>query len=137
MPVTPLSSVNKTEFPVDLPFAEIGESTASVSKISPKEGSPDYVGNSPASKTFIPTGGSNSAPATPIPFRKSFDDSFERESPVSMDEGGESDRATLSSSYDQLFRGELTPPQTPVRGPADYVTPTAGTTTTFDPQTIS
>jgi len=123
--VTPLSSFNKNEFHVAPPSDKLDESAVSIPP-----------SNSPGSKKSVPSSGSDSAPATPVQFGKRFDD-FEEESPLSMDEAGESGRVTPSSSYDQVFRGELTPPQTPVRGPADYVTPNSSLRATFDPQLLS
>ena len=125
MQVNPLSSLNMKEFPVASSSDQLDESAVSNPKLL------DIAANSPGSKQSVPPGGSNSAPETPVHFGKRFDD-FEEESPLSMDESGESGRVTPVS----VFRGDLTPPQTPVRGPADYITPTTAKAT-LDPQLLS
>mmetsp|Transcript_11866 Transcript_11866/g.21915 ORF Transcript_11866/g.21915 Transcript_11866/m.21915 type:complete len:1141 (-) Transcript_11866:103-3525(-) len=108
-------------------------------KLSPKEASPVPVGSSPGRKSLLRMG-SNSAPATPVHFGKRFDEIEQSDSPLSMDEG-ESGRKSLKTSFTEQYgfqipNLDLTPPQTPVRGPADYVTPTVARAT-INPQLIS
>lgn len=75
---------------------------------------------------------SNSAPTTPIHYGRSFGES---ESPTDVEDGGcvtFNEKPTIFTIPDL----NLTPPQTPVRGPADYVTPTVGRGT-ISPQLLS
>mmetsp|Transcript_9796 Transcript_9796/g.21205 ORF Transcript_9796/g.21205 Transcript_9796/m.21205 type:complete len:1067 (-) Transcript_9796:123-3323(-) len=146
--ITPLTSFHEQEFP-SLPLDVMADEIQVVRKpkLSPKEMSPDLVaaGTSPrpSSKTFVRMG-SNSAPATPIHFGKRFDEAEQADSPLNTDEGGGSCGIGRVSFNEQIAfhmpnLGNLTPPQTPVRGPADYVTPTtvARATAKLDPQLIS
>lgn len=75
---------------------------------------------------------SSSAPTTPILHGKSFG---ENESTIDAEDGGGvtfNEKPTIFTIPDL----NLTPPQTPVRGPADYVTPTVGRGT-ISPQLLS
>lgn len=84
--------------------------------------------------------GSNSAPATPIHMGRRFDD-IDQNSPPALNmtpdavEGGGVRFATESVFRMPDFALDLTPPQSPVRGPCDYVTPTVGRPT-IDPTLI-
>lgn len=96
-------------------------------------------GSGSGSKSLLRMG-SNSAPATPLHMGRRFDEVDQGDSPLSMDaddtpEGG--GRVTFKDAA--VFKMpdlDLTPPQTPVRGPSDYVTP-ASSRATFDPNLIS
>ena len=102
---------------------------------------------SPSRKNFIRTG-SNSAPPTPIHFGRRFDEIEQRTpSSLSMDEDDVARRPSSGSGRvtfnEQCVSAkftipdlDLTPPQTPVRGPADYVTPTVARAS-MNPQLIS
>lgn len=126
----PLGSSSEKKIPVAPPVDEPDKSAVNIPK------SPGHTRNSLGSTNRVPTGVSNSAPATPVHAGKRFGD-FELDSPVSMDDCEDSRLVTpLASSYNQVFRGDLTPPQTPVRGPADYVTPT-GAKGTMEPLSLS
>ena len=80
--------------------------------------------------------GSNSAPATPVHMGRRFDD-IEQNSPVLNLSAHVLDTDKLPS--DSMFTMpdlDLTPPQTPVRGPIDYITPTLDRPT-IDPKVLS
>ena len=131
--ITPINSFNEKESsPVP---------AAPMPKYSPAE-SPEFTGGSPSrpssagmSKSFIRMG-SNSAPATPIHFGKRFDEIEQADSPLSMDDEDGTGRVSFSEQVFKMPDLDLTPPQTPVRGPADYVTP-ASSRTTLDPKLLS
>ena len=92
---------------------------------------------SPKKLSFLRQG-SNSAPATPIHMGRRFDDIDQNSPPLNL-----SIDAIDSVRFgpDTVFRMpdlalDLTPPQSPVRGPADYVTPTVARPA-IDPNLIS
>mmetsp|Transcript_22709 Transcript_22709/g.40463 ORF Transcript_22709/g.40463 Transcript_22709/m.40463 type:complete len:1094 (+) Transcript_22709:257-3538(+) len=92
-------------------------------------------------KTFVRMG-SNSAPATPDHFGKRFDEIDQVDSRLSINEvdGGDSSVSFNDQvAFEMPDIGNLTPPQTPVRGPADYVTPisAARATAMVDSQLMS
>ena len=103
--------------------AAIGRTAASSPKASPRD--------SPSHKTFMRLG-SNSAPATPNCGPR-YD--TRPESPMSVDEGQLRVSFTGNGQY-EIPELDLTPPQTPVRGPTDYITPTVGRAT-LDPSVLS
>ena len=85
----------------------------------PKDLSPE-LSSSPPSSVVFHRQGSNSAPATPSHVGKRFDAVDQTDSPV-IDEN----RVTFDEQVFAIPPLDLTPPQTPVRGPQDYATPTA------------
>ena len=85
----------------------------------PKDLSPELSSSPPSSAVFHRQG-SNSAPATPSHMGKRFDSVDQTDSPV-IDEN----RVTFDEQVFAIPPLDLTPPQTPVRGPQDYATPTA------------
>ena len=101
--------------------------------------SPESIGSLPAKGSFLRQG-SNSAPPTPIHYGKRFDDIDQHvDSPLLTGIGeNESGRVSFSDKQDifSIPQLDLTPPHTPVRGPSDYVTPTAARGT-LHPQVIS
>jgi len=123
-PPTPsdLGPSGKT-MPLDGDAAAIGRTAASSPKASPRD--------SPSHKTFMRLG-SNSAPATPNCGPR-YD--TRPESPMSVDEGQLRVSFTGNGQY-EIPELDLTPPQTPVRGPTDYITPTVGRAT-LDPSVLS
>eukprot|EP00581_Thalassiosira_minuscula_P016918 CAMPEP_0183712476 /NCGR_PEP_ID=MMETSP0737-20130205/7589_1 /TAXON_ID=385413 /ORGANISM="Thalassiosira miniscula, Strain CCMP1093" /LENGTH=1146 /DNA_ID=CAMNT_0025941093 /DNA_START=245 /DNA_END=3681 /DNA_ORIENTATION=+ len=125
---TPLSSFNEKEFLVARPLSETNEMLAKKPKLTPKASPHDADENSPGRKApiFVRMG-SNSAPATPIHFGKRFDEIEQADSPASMGEDVFLRRSLPNDQPGfQLPNLDLTPPQTPVRGPTDYITPTVG-----------
>ena len=155
---TPLSSFNEKEYsPISARLSHSGGSQVtppSATKLvggllvaEPKKdispvlsaGSPAR-GGIPSNKSLIRMG-SNSAPATPLHYGKRFDDIEQPdESPLSMDDD-ENEARVAFNQHPDVFRMpdldlDLTPPQTPVRGPADYVTP-ASSRPTLDSQLLS
>mmetsp|Transcript_21752 Transcript_21752/g.44443 ORF Transcript_21752/g.44443 Transcript_21752/m.44443 type:complete len:1071 (-) Transcript_21752:253-3465(-) len=81
--------------------------------------------------------GSSSAPPTPIHYGKRFDDIEQRvDSPVVTEEHGRVSFDVKGPNVFSIPTLDLTPPQSPVRGPSDYVTPTAKRTT-LHPQLLS
>ena len=83
--------------------------------------------------------GSNSAPATPQHMGRRFDD-IEQNSPPLLNMSGDALEGVVRfAPSETVFRMpnlDLTPPQSPVRGPSDYVTPTVGRHT-IDPNLLS
>jgi hypothetical protein len=91
---------------------------------------------SPKKVSFLRQG-SNSAPATPNHIGRRFDD-IEQNSPPLLNLSSDAMDA-VRFAPETMFRMpdlDLTPPQTPVRGPSDYVTPTVGRPT-IDPMLLS
>mmetsp|Transcript_25400 Transcript_25400/g.38356 ORF Transcript_25400/g.38356 Transcript_25400/m.38356 type:complete len:688 (+) Transcript_25400:2-2065(+) len=91
---------------------------------------------SPKKVSFLRQG-SNSAPATPNHIGRRFDD-IEQNSPPFLNLSSDAMDA-VRFAPETMFRIpdlDLTPPQTPVRGPSDYVTPTVGRPT-IDPMLLS
>ncbi|KAL7433533.1 hypothetical protein ACHAXM_003735 [Skeletonema potamos] len=79
---------------------------------------------SPKKSSFLRQG-SNSAPATPIHMGRRFDDIDQNSPPLLSSDAP----VGVRFAPENVFRMpdlDLTPPQSPVRGPADYVTPTVG-----------
>mmetsp|Transcript_32638 Transcript_32638/g.68624 ORF Transcript_32638/g.68624 Transcript_32638/m.68624 type:complete len:1139 (-) Transcript_32638:104-3520(-) len=136
---TPLGSFNETESPMLALPLDAPDVITPIRKppLSRKEVSPDLSASPARTKTFLRMG-SNSAPPTPIHFGKRFDETEEADSPLSMDAVDESGSVSFNEQYAVFTMPDLdlTPPQTPVRGPADYVTPTAARGT-FNPQLIA
>lgn len=146
--VTPVGSFNERESPVVLPLNAMGEASVRKPSLSPKEISPNLpLGLLPlGSPSRTSSGGSkgyarmgsNSAPPTPIHYGKRFDeiDQAVGDSPLSLE--GDERRISFSEQCAVFTMPalDLTPPQTPVRGPADYITPTVARAT-LDPQLIS
>eukprot|EP00804_Cyclotella_cryptica_P029592 CCRYP_017295-RA/>CCRYP_017295-RA protein AED:0.13 eAED:0.13 QI:410/1/1/1/0.88/0.8/10/301/1054 len=66
--------------------------------------------------------GSSSAPPTPSHIGKRFNTIDQTDSPLGIGSDG---RVTFGENIFSIPPLDLTPPQTPVRGPQDYVTPTA------------
>ena len=99
-----------------------------------REASPDLSGTpSPGLTNFVRMG-SNSAPATPMHYGKRFD---EMDSPLST--GGDNTGNVSFNEQCDVFtipNLDLTPPQTPVRGPSDFITPTVGRLT-LDPHLLA
>lgn len=82
--------------------------------------------------------GSNSAPATPNHIGPRFDD-IEQNSPPLLNMSSDGLDGVRFASETTMFKIpdlDLTPPQSPVRGPSDYVTPTVGRPT-IDPKLLS
>ncbi|KAL7539661.1 hypothetical protein ACHAXR_009485, partial [Thalassiosira sp. AJA248-18] len=142
---TPLSSFIEKESlivgPLDIASEnEIGLPVRKPTLI-PKEVSPDLSARgtpSPGRKGFVRMG-SNSAPATPVHFGKRFDETEQADSPLSMDADDENTGGVSFNEQCAVFTMpdlSYTPPQTPVRGPADFVTPTVGRAT-LHPELIS
>lgn len=140
---TPLRSFNEME-PLDTTpkNAEIVAAPARKPTLIPKNGSPDLMSAaipSPDRKHFVRMG-SNSAPATPLHYGKRFDEIDQvAESPHGMDEDGENVGGVSFNEQCAVFTVpdlDLTPPQTPVRSAADFITPTVGRPT-LDPNLIS
>jgi hypothetical protein len=78
------------------------------------------LSSSPPTTALFHRQGSNSAPATPSHIGRRFDAIDQSYSPV-IDEN----RVTFDEQVFSIAPLDLTPPQTPVRGPQDYATPTA------------
>lgn len=78
------------------------------------------LSSSPPQTVVFHRQGSNSAPATPSHIGKRFDAVDQTDSPL-IDEN----RVTFDEKILAIPPLDLTPPQTPVRGPQDYATPTA------------
>lgn len=81
---------------------------------------PTELSSSPPATVLFHRQGSNSAPATPSHIGRRFDAIDQSYSPV-IDEN----RVTFDEQVFSIPPFDLTPPQTPVRGPQDYATPTA------------
>jgi hypothetical protein len=81
---------------------------------------PTELSSSPPAAVLFHRQGSNSAPATPSHIGRRFDAIDQSYSPV-IDEN----RVTFDEQVFSISPLDLTPPQTPVRGPQDYATPTA------------
>ena len=99
-----------------------------------REASPDLSGTPSPGRTNFVRMGSNSAPATPMHYGKRFD---EMDSPLST--GGDNTGNVSFNEQCDVFtipNLDLTPPQTPVRGPSDFITPTVGRAT-IDPHLLS
>jgi hypothetical protein len=89
-------------------------------------------------KTSFLRQGSNSAPATPIHMGRRFDD-IDQNSPPLLNMSSTDAPGGVRFAPENVFRMpdlDLTPPQTPVRGPSDYVTPTVGRPS-IDPKLLS
>ncbi|KAL9182985.1 hypothetical protein ACHAXT_004264 [Thalassiosira profunda] len=128
---TPLSSFNENDALVPAPLPVVDESgMARTPSPGISAGTP-----SPGRKSFLRMG-SNSAPATPLHSGKRFGE-IPPESPSSLDEDGGGGRVSFGGEVQFAMPDlDLTPPQTPVRGPADYVTPTVHRAT-LDPALMS
>jgi len=129
--LSPMPSFNEAELPLKMvPLSP---------SLSGKEVSPDLSASPGCAKAFARTG-SNSAPPTPTHFGKrfSFGELDQAEDPLNVDDANESPKLSFNEQYAQFTMPDLdfTPPQTPVRGPADYVTPTV-TRASFAPEMIS
>jgi len=87
--------------------------------------SPSFPAESPgrSSITFNKAYSSLSAPPTPLHYGKRFDDVDEP--PLSMDDDVQP-TLSFAEQYPEFTMANLTPPQSPVRGPSDYVTPSGG-----------
>ncbi len=129
---TPLDSFDDEQLPVQA-RALAGDSPLRKPKLSQKEISPD-LSASPPHPSYLRQG-SNSAPPTPVHFGKRFD-VIEQDSPLSMDgeEGG--GRVSFEEQMFTIPQLDLTPPQTPVRGPGDFCTPTVARAS-VNPQLLS
>jgi len=117
------------------------ETTAALRKPKLEVLTSDLLASPGRNKTFVRMG-SNSAPATPVHFGKRFDEIEQVDSRLSIDEddaGGSSVSFNEQVAFEMPDIGNLTPPQTPVRGPADYVTPisAARATAMVDSQLMS
>ena len=103
----------------------LGESSPKIDSML-TELSPSFPADSPGrsgSSTLCKAYSSLSAPPTPLHYGKRFDEVDE--APLSMDEDVQP-TASFSEQYSELTMSKLTPPQSPVRGPSDYVTPSVG-----------
>jgi len=87
--------------------------------------SPSFPAESPgrSSITFNKAYSSLSAPPTPLHYGKRFDDVDEP--PLSMDDDVQP-TLSFTEQYSEFTMTKITPPQSPVRGPSDYVTPSGG-----------
>lgn len=96
------------------------------------------LAGSPKKVSFLRQG-SNSAPATPNHIGRRFDD-IEQNSPPLLNLSSDAlDQDGVRFAPGTIVRMpdlNLTPPQTPVRGPSDYVTPTVGRPS-IDPKLMS
>lgn len=145
---TLLDSVQEIDFEIDdenhpnyesVLHPRLDQSPPSIERTPSVELENALVAGSPKKSSFLRQG-SNSAPATPIHMGRRFDDIDQNSPPlpnVSMDaiDGG------VRFGPETVFRMpdlalDLTPPQSPVRGPSDYITPTVARPK-IDPKLIS
>jgi hypothetical protein len=103
------------------------------SSLTPRKMSPDVTESVP--DVPFKRQGSNSAPATPQHIGRRFDAIDQTDSPKLLDLSDEG-RVTFSDNVLSIPPLDLTPPQTPVRGPQDYVTPSANRVT-LNPQLLA
>lgn len=130
---------HKQEFP-SLPLDE----AAMKPEISPKSNEPhEFAPAKVSPNREFTRRASNSAPPTPEHLGKRYEESDQDDSPFNMDNGvpGSGDASTSFNervAFQMPDLGNLTPPQTPVRGPSDYVTPTTvARVAKMDPELVS
>lgn len=101
---------------IDIPAENLSSSSFSMQNDAP----PD-VSSSPLDHGFHRQG-SSSAPPTPSHIGKRFNTIDQTDSPLGLGTDG---RVTFDEITLSIPPLNLTPPQTPVRGPQDYITPTS------------